>query len=210
QARTRDSASRLLANSQPPAITFGSPREMSTRGEHAADSLDARFVQLDVTDHASVAAAAATLAKLDVLVNNAGISGGRITASEATADHMRAVFETCSARSASCTRSSLYSKGLQPRWSSTSQAASARSALPQTPTAHGAGSTSPSTHRRRPRSTCSPSSTPQPSRECGSTQSTPATPPPTSTPTEARRPSNKEPRRSSAAHSPPPTDQPAG
>jgi NAD(P)-dependent dehydrogenase (short-subunit alcohol dehydrogenase family) len=65
-----------------------------TRGQHAADALDARFVQLDVTDDASVAAAAATLAKLDVLVNNAGISGGRITASEATADHMRAVFET--------------------------------------------------------------------------------------------------------------------
>src|SRR6185312_10400271 len=36
-----------------------------TRGQHAADALDARFVQLDVTDDASVAAAAATLAKLD-------------------------------------------------------------------------------------------------------------------------------------------------
>ena len=29
-----------------------------------------------------------------MLVNNAGISGGRIAPSEATADHMRTVFET--------------------------------------------------------------------------------------------------------------------
>jgi NAD(P)-dependent dehydrogenase (short-subunit alcohol dehydrogenase family) len=59
-----------------------------TRGQHAADALDARFVQLYVTNDASVAAAAATVGELDVLVNNAGISGGRITPSEATADHL--------------------------------------------------------------------------------------------------------------------------
>jgi len=66
----------------------------NARGQQAADSLGARFVQLDVTDDASVAAAAGTVAGLDVLVNNAGISGGHISPSQATADDMRTVFET--------------------------------------------------------------------------------------------------------------------
>ncbi|OZB89245.1 MAG: short-chain dehydrogenase [Microbacterium sp. 14-71-5] len=48
------------------------------RGRAAADELGARFVQLDVTDDASVAAAFTTIAEsgtgLDVLVNNAGIA----------------------------------------------------------------------------------------------------------------------------------------
>lgn len=52
------------------------------RGEAAAvelagDGVDARFVQLDVTDAGSIAAAAQTIAddygKLDILINNAGI-----------------------------------------------------------------------------------------------------------------------------------------
>jgi len=64
------------------------------RGEHAADSIGARFVQLDVTEDASVAAAAERVGALDVLINNAGISGGRVSPSEATADLMRTVFET--------------------------------------------------------------------------------------------------------------------
>jgi NAD(P)-dependent dehydrogenase (short-subunit alcohol dehydrogenase family) len=64
------------------------------RGQRAADSIGARFVQLDVTDDASVATAVETVGTLDVLVNNAGISGGRIGPSEATADHMRTVYET--------------------------------------------------------------------------------------------------------------------
>jgi hypothetical protein len=45
-------------------------------GRAAADRLGGRFVQLDVTDDDSVAAVAATVGALDVLVNNAGISGG--------------------------------------------------------------------------------------------------------------------------------------
>jgi NAD(P)-dependent dehydrogenase (short-subunit alcohol dehydrogenase family) len=64
------------------------------RGQLAAEALGARFVQLDVTDDASVAAATETVGALDVLVNNAGISGGRIGPSEANVELMRAVFET--------------------------------------------------------------------------------------------------------------------
>lgn len=64
------------------------------RGQQAADQLGAGLVQLDVTDDASVAAAAETVGELDVLVNNAGISGGRISPSEATAEDMRTVYET--------------------------------------------------------------------------------------------------------------------
>jgi NAD(P)-dependent dehydrogenase (short-subunit alcohol dehydrogenase family) len=67
------------------------------RGRAAAEELGARFVQLDVTDDASVAAAAAEVEAaggLDVLVNNAGISGGRIPPREVTPDDMRRVLET--------------------------------------------------------------------------------------------------------------------
>ena len=64
------------------------------RGRQAADSIRARFVQLDVTDEASVTAAAETVEELDVLVNNAGISDGRVGPSEATAEQMRTVYET--------------------------------------------------------------------------------------------------------------------
>jgi NAD(P)-dependent dehydrogenase (short-subunit alcohol dehydrogenase family) len=52
------------------------------RGEKAAAELGARFVQLDVTDDASVAAAMSVISDrdghLDVLVNNAGIGGGQV------------------------------------------------------------------------------------------------------------------------------------
>jgi NAD(P)-dependent dehydrogenase (short-subunit alcohol dehydrogenase family) len=65
-----------------------------TRGRQAAGTVGARFVQLDVTDDASVIAAAETVGELDVLVNNAGISDGRVSPSEATADQMRTVYET--------------------------------------------------------------------------------------------------------------------
>jgi NAD(P)-dependent dehydrogenase (short-subunit alcohol dehydrogenase family) len=66
----------------------------NARGQQAADAIGARFVQLDVTDDASVTAAVETVGALDVLVNNAGISGGRISPREAMADQMRTVYET--------------------------------------------------------------------------------------------------------------------
>jgi NAD(P)-dependent dehydrogenase (short-subunit alcohol dehydrogenase family) len=72
------------------------------RGREAADELGARFVQLDVTGDASVAAAFARIEAdggLDVLVNNAGIeprlAGNAVPApADETADSMRATFET--------------------------------------------------------------------------------------------------------------------
>jgi NAD(P)-dependent dehydrogenase (short-subunit alcohol dehydrogenase family) len=72
------------------------------RGRSAAQHLGARFVELDVTDAASVAAAAKAIEAnggLDVLVNNAGIEGrtpdnGVIGAADETAEHMLALFET--------------------------------------------------------------------------------------------------------------------
>jgi NAD(P)-dependent dehydrogenase (short-subunit alcohol dehydrogenase family) len=67
------------------------------RGLAAADALGARFVQLDVTDDASVATAADHVAAetgLDVLVNNAGIVGARVPVERTTAADLRAVCET--------------------------------------------------------------------------------------------------------------------
>jgi NAD(P)-dependent dehydrogenase (short-subunit alcohol dehydrogenase family) len=67
------------------------------RGKAAADELGARFVQLDVTDDASVAAAAEHVAAnggLDVLINNAGITGARTTVPETTAANVAEVFAT--------------------------------------------------------------------------------------------------------------------
>ncbi|BDZ51880.1 short-chain dehydrogenase [Frondihabitans sucicola] len=69
----------------------------SARGQKAADELGARFVQLDVTDDASVASAAATVSAqggLDVLINNAGITGPQKDAADLTGDDALAVFST--------------------------------------------------------------------------------------------------------------------
>ena len=67
------------------------------RGTEAAERLGARFVQLDVTDDASVEAAARTVASetgLDVLINNAGIIGPCAEVPETTAGDVRATYET--------------------------------------------------------------------------------------------------------------------
>ncbi|GGJ03685.1 MULTISPECIES: SDR family NAD(P)-dependent oxidoreductase [Streptomyces] len=67
-------------------------------GRKAADRLGADFVQLDVTDDASVDAAVETLGAraghLDILVNNAGILGEVTAPEDMTADQIRHVYET--------------------------------------------------------------------------------------------------------------------
>jgi NAD(P)-dependent dehydrogenase (short-subunit alcohol dehydrogenase family) len=71
-------------------------------GRAAADRLGARFIHLDVTDDASVGAAAKAIEAdggLDVLVNNAGIEGRTpdntvIGAADETGEHMQALFDT--------------------------------------------------------------------------------------------------------------------
>jgi len=67
------------------------------RGTRAAEALGTTFVQLDVTDDASVGAAMKTIeaavGRLDVLINNAGIGGGWIAPADVTADDVRRVYE---------------------------------------------------------------------------------------------------------------------
>jgi NAD(P)-dependent dehydrogenase (short-subunit alcohol dehydrogenase family) len=68
------------------------------RGRAAAERLGARFVQLDVTDDASVTAAARIVEAetgLDVLINNAGISGGlAVPVADLTALDIQRVYDT--------------------------------------------------------------------------------------------------------------------
>src|SRR5437870_13699035 len=64
------------------------------RGPRAAEEIGAHALTVDVTDDASVDAAAKTVAEatggaLDVLINNAGISGGRMPIREETAAHVQ-------------------------------------------------------------------------------------------------------------------------
>jgi NAD(P)-dependent dehydrogenase (short-subunit alcohol dehydrogenase family) len=68
------------------------------RGQAAADRLGARFVSIDVTDDGSVRRAAADIeaheGRIDTLINNAGIIGAHVAASELTGDDALLVFET--------------------------------------------------------------------------------------------------------------------
>jgi NAD(P)-dependent dehydrogenase (short-subunit alcohol dehydrogenase family) len=68
------------------------------RGQAAAGQLGLRFVPIDVTDDASVAAAAEDIrgheGHVDVLINNAGITGPRTPADELTGDDATSVFQT--------------------------------------------------------------------------------------------------------------------
>ncbi|MFD6279439.1 SDR family NAD(P)-dependent oxidoreductase [Streptomyces sp. NPDC060209] len=67
------------------------------RGRQAAERLGTRMIHIDVTDGASVAAAAKAVESdggLDVLINNAGVEGTVVGAEETTADTVRQAFET--------------------------------------------------------------------------------------------------------------------
>ena len=67
-------------------------------GQEAADAVGARFVPIDVTDDASVAAAAADVeaheGRLDVLINNAGITGLSGRPDELTGEDALSVLNT--------------------------------------------------------------------------------------------------------------------
>ncbi|WCB94159.1 FabG-like 3-oxoacyl-(acyl-carrier-protein) reductase [Baekduia alba] len=67
-------------------------------GREAADALGARFVELDVTDDASVVAAVGTIRAagtgLDVLINNAGIIGPRVPVPQVRPDDLAQTYAT--------------------------------------------------------------------------------------------------------------------
>lgn len=63
------------------------------RGERAAAEMGGRFVRLDVTDDASVRAAAATVGRLDVLVNNAGVLEPPTHIADLTSEIVQRVFD---------------------------------------------------------------------------------------------------------------------
>jgi NAD(P)-dependent dehydrogenase (short-subunit alcohol dehydrogenase family) len=90
----REAARRLLAAGHD---VWVAARD-ADRGRVAAEELGGRFVQLDVTDDASVSAAVervtAETGGLDVLVNNAGIAGGFTPVPEVTADDVARVLAT--------------------------------------------------------------------------------------------------------------------
>jgi NAD(P)-dependent dehydrogenase (short-subunit alcohol dehydrogenase family) len=89
----RETARRLLEDGHDVWVAARDP----DKGRATAEALGARFVTLDVTDDASVTAAADQVAAeggLDVLVNNAGISGGFQPFAEVTPEDVERVFAT--------------------------------------------------------------------------------------------------------------------
>lgn len=87
----RAAASQLAAEGWEVWVAGRSPE----RAEATATQLGCRPLQLDVTDPASVAAAASMVTELDVLVNNAGISPDHsVPLPEADAELFRRTYET--------------------------------------------------------------------------------------------------------------------
>lgn len=89
-----ETARQLLADGHEVWMAARDPQ----RGSAAAEALGGRFIELDVTDEQSVSRAAALVAEhsgvLDVLINNAGITGARVEPAETTAEHVAQVFDT--------------------------------------------------------------------------------------------------------------------
>jgi len=88
----RHAAQRLLAEEHEVWIAARDP----SRARETASELGGKPVVLDVTDDASVSAAAETVATgggLDVLVNNAGIAGARRPADQVSAEDIRDVYD---------------------------------------------------------------------------------------------------------------------
>jgi NAD(P)-dependent dehydrogenase (short-subunit alcohol dehydrogenase family) len=87
-------AQRLLAQGHRVYVTARDPK----KGAAAARALGAEFLRLDVDDDAAVEAAAKEFAgrerRLDVLINNAGISGPRKAPADFTGADAEAVFRT--------------------------------------------------------------------------------------------------------------------
>ncbi|WP_072802404.1 SDR family NAD(P)-dependent oxidoreductase [Rhodococcoides yunnanense] len=88
-----ETARRLLAHGH--TVYIGARNE--ALGRDAADRLGAKLLVVDVTDNESVSAAAKELAtkegRLDVLINNAGVSDSMVTAEDATSDDMQRVYD---------------------------------------------------------------------------------------------------------------------